>query len=363
MVRDIELFVEATQVAPASFQPRNNQGSPTIGLAYMLPLPQQRTTGVWRLEDGYYTIDTPPGTEDFTVTSVDQMNWSINNLPNILYTINPGIEHRAGVVPVRKTRARLFGKHINDLPTLPPRISSMVEGWRLEAWRRLDPRITPEDVIDRVHPDYRMNISEIEIHRRRAEFRRLFHVSCWDPGFEYTFATVSRALELVGLDPQTNSTRGLTPGLCNPGLGEAGGRIPLPPGFKPPDSHTTIKGAQVLIAHSEDGRAFGMMCSPWGSPYYLATLLVSVAENPEPARQAIVVDEAPIAVPRNGPVFLQDTAAQQVPQDLPMFQPRAIAPPHSLARLVAAGTQDDAAATTGEALDHDDDLRRFALGN
>ncbi|KAI9374927.1 hypothetical protein BJX61DRAFT_540321 [Aspergillus egyptiacus] len=149
------------------------------------------------------------------------------------------------LAPVQKATYKLFGKRINDFTVLPLRISSMVEGWRLEAWVRLDRRITAQDIIDRVHPEYRANISPEIIDRRRNEFRRFFWVSCWDAGFEHTIAEVTRALEARGVNPQLNSTRGLTPGLKNPAVGAAGGVVNCPPNFNIELVPTALMGLRV----------------------------------------------------------------------------------------------------------------------
>ncbi|KAL4870527.1 hypothetical protein BDV12DRAFT_165767 [Aspergillus spectabilis] len=91
------------------------------------------------------------------------------------------------------------------------------------------PSFTAEDIIDRVHPDYRTNISEAIIQHRCAYFREHFSVTCWEQGHENTNPSLIRALETKGINTRLNSTRGLTPGLINLAMGEAGRRILLPP--------------------------------------------------------------------------------------------------------------------------------------
>ncbi|KAL4747123.1 hypothetical protein BDW72DRAFT_209856 [Aspergillus terricola var. indicus] len=176
-----------------------------------------------------------PGIEDYTISDMfyipEQASWSLYNLPEILYVIRPPDEYRSkATLPVQKSSYRIFGKHVNNFETILPRqISSNAEGWRLEAWMRHDPRITAEDIIDRVHPFYRKYISSVQIHNRRKEFREHCNITCWEAGFDNNDnVKITNLLEECGYEPwSTNSTRGLSPGLINPAVGEAGGRIVL----------------------------------------------------------------------------------------------------------------------------------------
>lgn len=80
-----------------------------------------------------------------------------------------------------QTLAKIFGKRINHFPELPWHISSKVEGWRLEAWFRTDNRITASDIMDRIHPEYRHEISPAIIDQRRESFLREFDSLFWEP--------------------------------------------------------------------------------------------------------------------------------------------------------------------------------------
>ncbi|KAL5003166.1 hypothetical protein BDV10DRAFT_180854 [Aspergillus recurvatus] len=176
-----------------------------------------------------------PGVEDYTLSDMfcipEQATWSLYKLPDILYAIRPPDEYRnKAALPVQKTSYKIFGKHVNDFETILPRqISSNVEGWRLEAWMRRDPRISAEDIVDRVHPYYRQYISGAQIHDRRREFRQHCNITCWEAGPEDNDnVKITNLLEEYGYKPwSTNSTRGLSPGLINPAVGEEGGRIML----------------------------------------------------------------------------------------------------------------------------------------
>lgn len=173
-----------------------------------------------------------PRVDDLTAFHPGQTNWSIRNLPDILYILRPTAAHTKSRARVHKTKHPIFGKYVNDFPMLPRQISSRVEGWRVEAWCRMDRRITPQDIIDRVNPAFK--VTEDEIQMRRYRFRQAFNVAAWGSGS--SIAAIARVLERAGIDPSRNTTRGLTPGLIDPSAGEAGGRVPLPPNWNDIDS-------------------------------------------------------------------------------------------------------------------------------
>lgn len=184
-----------------------------------------------------------PRVDDLTTVNPDQRHWSIHNLPDILYVLKPTGVHTKSRARVPKTTS-IFGNQVNDFPVLPDQISSRVEGWRVEAWSRMDRRITPQDIIDRVNPAYKITASEIQM--RRYRFRQEFNVAAWGSGS--SIAAITRTLEGVGLDRAQNTTRGLTPGLISPAVGEAGGRIPLPDNWNDFDStrHPSQQGSPRL---------------------------------------------------------------------------------------------------------------------
>lgn len=61
---------------------------------------------------------------------------------------------------------------------------------------------------------------------RREQFRRSFRVADWRS--QSSVNEITRLVKMAGIDPNLNTTRGLTPGLVDPLRGEAGGRIPIP---------------------------------------------------------------------------------------------------------------------------------------
>lgn len=164
---------------------------------------------------------------DFTSSHRDQDSWSLDNLPDILYVLRPKPENAKSRRVVHMTDHMIFEKKIRNFYALPPRISSQVEGFRLEAWFRLDRRIKPEDILDRVNPRFRHYISEQAIQDRRAAFRLGYNVADWTS--QKSINAITRLVKKAGVDVELNTTRGLTPGLIDPAKGEAGGRVGLSP--------------------------------------------------------------------------------------------------------------------------------------
>jgi hypothetical protein len=156
----------------------------------------------------------------------DQATWTIDNLPEILYVLQPGSEHAKSRAATPASPLFIFGKKTRSYRHLPRQISSKVEGWQLEAWMRTDRRITTEDILDRINPSFGTTMDELET--RRAAFRDKFHLAHWD---SHVYGVVVFKLKAAGIDPGLNSTRGLAPGLVDPAKGVAGGSIPVPPGF------------------------------------------------------------------------------------------------------------------------------------
>jgi hypothetical protein len=170
---------------------------------------------------------------NFTSFREDQKDWSWENLPAILYQFKPTKEDE------KKEREPpmmivLGGKRVRDIEILPDHISSDVEEFRVEAWMRLDRRIHLQDIIDRMHPNFAIERNALQ--QRNVRFRKAFHLVAWSSGNKITCQLEQDVLKMMneqGIDPPLNSTRGLTPGLINPELGEAGGRIALPDNYGP----------------------------------------------------------------------------------------------------------------------------------
>jgi hypothetical protein len=112
----------------------------------------------------------------------------------------------------------LTGQELRDLPTLPINICSDVEGWLVEAWTRLDPRIRTTDILHRMtavqHVGNKPAVQDKKaLGERRRKFRDMARCLSWSPntpradsGFD------SRLAEEMEANPawlQQNTTRHL----------------------------------------------------------------------------------------------------------------------------------------------------------
>ncbi|OJJ48878.1 hypothetical protein ASPZODRAFT_164479 [Penicilliopsis zonata CBS 506.65] len=183
-----------------------------------------------------------PDRDDRTSIHAEQMHWSVNSLPDILYVLKPTSQHAKSRKSIKIASFEIFGKPVREFAVLPRQISSRVEGWRMEAWLRLDRRLTVKDILERIDPKYNISVEQLE--RRRKFFRDTFHVACWGP--IKTTSEISLRLREAGIEPALNTTRGLTPGLIDPSQGEAGGRIPIPV------SDTTFFGLDTVRLGCDD---------------------------------------------------------------------------------------------------------------
>ncbi|KAL4942624.1 hypothetical protein BDV06DRAFT_235298 [Aspergillus oleicola] len=161
----------------------------------------------------------------------EQADWSWNNLPDILYQLNPDKTDDRHKEP-RYMSYPIHGRLLRHLPVLPDNISSTVEEFRVEAWQRMDARIFLDDITARMHPEFRIKNNALQ--QRGVRFRQAFNIKAWRSGnkrsAELEIALLQK-MEEAGLEIKSNSTRGITPGLIDPKAGEAGGRVPLPKGW------------------------------------------------------------------------------------------------------------------------------------
>ncbi|KAL2865642.1 uncharacterized protein BJX67DRAFT_373034 [Aspergillus lucknowensis] len=178
----------------------------------------------------------------------EQTEWTWENLPDILYQLKPeGKINRTEEPPALPEL--IHGQRVRDFPVLPNNISSTVEEFRVEAWMRLDRRIRLKDITDRMHPDFRVN--ENALQQRGVRFRQAFRMLAWDSGNKRSRqleAELLHEMEQHGLDVNSNSTRGLTPGLIDPKKGEAGGRMPIPSGWGPKKYSARLRKHQSIEA-------------------------------------------------------------------------------------------------------------------
>ncbi|KAL4928675.1 uncharacterized protein BDV17DRAFT_291305 [Aspergillus undulatus] len=215
--------------------------------------------------------DSPNAKDPRNVTSYhpDQADWSWTNLPDILYQLNPPENEERRSDPAYMSEP-IHGKRLRNLPILPDNISSTVEEFRVEAWQRMDPRISLDDITSRMHPDFRIKNNALQ--QRGVRFRQAFNIKAWRSGNRRSAEledVIRRRMHKAGLDFHSNSTRGITPGLIDPKAGEAGGRIPLPNSWSrkvtayaiklkdtkmlpaPADTESSVDGSEILPTASE----------------------------------------------------------------------------------------------------------------
>jgi hypothetical protein len=95
-----------------------------------------------------------------------QEEWSEDNLPDILFYLKPPKSEYEGqpVSILLDDDGDVVwndGKPLKDFPILPRQISLEVQGWLIEAWRRIDPRITYPDILDRQIEDEEFGLKKI----------------------------------------------------------------------------------------------------------------------------------------------------------------------------------------------------------
>ena len=123
---------------------------------------------------------------------------------------------------------KIYGRRLRDIPCLPDHISSNLEGWRLEYWARLDPRVRwDEDIAPRMDPGYRPeHPSKIQMARNR--FRKNCRMLGWvsrGGNHKAIRADILNELHSRNISFKNNTTRGLSWGVVDPAAGEGGGRI------------------------------------------------------------------------------------------------------------------------------------------
>lgn len=110
-----------------------------------------------------------PETMALTTSSFPNSDkWSLKNLPEILFYLKlPKSEYEGQPIELLEEDGKVVKvgkdeKPLRAFPILPRHISVEVEGWLVEAWRRLDPRITYADILDRQTECPERNIRKLD---------------------------------------------------------------------------------------------------------------------------------------------------------------------------------------------------------
>lgn len=208
---------------------------------------------------------------DVTAFHPGQVSWSKYNMPDILYVLRPSDEwykFSATALPPQKLSGGQFmfvaadgtivlsnnrDAHSDhqrlldfkilpdkvDFPSIQPenflidfdaQIGTCDEWWFFEAVRRLDPRLRWEDILMRMEPLNRPTANAIQ-ERSCRTWRPAYCMISWHliGRFKKANDRANAVIESLSQDQlNKNTTRGSTPGLVSPHLGEAGGRVPLP---------------------------------------------------------------------------------------------------------------------------------------
>ncbi|ERF73093.1 hypothetical protein EPUS_06554 [Endocarpon pusillum Z07020] len=191
---------------------------------------------------------------------MDQAEWSVDNLPDILYVFeSPDDYYHANMLrePPLKPYT-VHGVTVRDIPILPDRISPDPEGWLYECWCRFDPRINyKRDIEPRICPDQRPDYPT-RFSQSRLRFRQDCHLLAWavkGKHYDKDRNTIINVATNNDVDVMaTNSTRGLTWGLADPTKGKDSRRIPIPDPIRPKNTRDTGPPMRGVLSASESNR-------------------------------------------------------------------------------------------------------------
>ncbi|MCJ1398816.1 hypothetical protein MMC11_002017 [Xylographa trunciseda] len=234
-------------------------------------------TTPWHLRPGFLAVSNPvaaPGDplrydspRPFPVTDPSdrtsyhpgQRAWSVDNFPEILYQIYPDDDwyrfmnsglpepkiDRYGRVareawPVDPSQPRM----LLNFTILPDQIGTKESQVFFEIWRRWDPRIRWIDITMRMNRNRPTeNALNSALQRLRLSYSLLSWPQMWRNIEGNTLRDrVVAALPMCAIE--ANSSRGHTPGLVVPWMGEDGGRVPRP-SVKP---HVTLRIRHHTVA-------------------------------------------------------------------------------------------------------------------
>ncbi|KAL8826797.1 MAG: hypothetical protein Q9191_003580, partial [Dirinaria sp. TL-2023a] len=171
--------------------------------------------------------------DDRTSFKPGQAHWHKENLPAILYQLNPT---RAWLEVRDKKAPNMYRngvtvkepypddpehpREMKDLPILPDRIGTQEEEWYFEAIRRLDPRVRWIDFVMRMKKEDRPDTNALQWRLSRG-WREALSLKSWhltsDRGRTGN-ATANNRIDarLSQRQRDDNTTRGATPGYIDP---------------------------------------------------------------------------------------------------------------------------------------------------
>ena len=197
-----------------------------------------------------YLRPRPVGTvsaTDVTAFHPGQWDWHTENLPSIIYELKPNsqaswyafkssikpgpkVDAQGQVMFERWPRPGQAPRQLRDYKILPDQIGTAEDAWYFEAIRRLDPRVAWEDIVMRMeYTGFREKyetekefINTVMNNRGSRVFRKDYHLLAWHTQSPNKKAKGEDEL-LARLSPAQraqNTTRGITPGLIVPTLGD-----------------------------------------------------------------------------------------------------------------------------------------------
>ncbi|KAI9762627.1 MAG: hypothetical protein M4579_000245 [Chaenotheca gracillima] len=158
---------------------------------------------------------------DVTTFVPAQADWSLKNLPGILYQLKRGDmqepSYRLDRDWIEPSTGRPLpdpkrpGENFKEFRNIPRMLSSKVEGWRLEAWCREDSRVRLSDLRVRIqYPTGRMP-SANALQMRKKRFREQHRMQAWNPRNSTKWWDDQIEADLTPEQLEANSTRGLQP--------------------------------------------------------------------------------------------------------------------------------------------------------
>ncbi len=170
-----------------------------------------------------YVLEAPLGWDEFRVSARPPQKRDADG--NLMFERYP-----RPTEPGKPVKSR---ESLLDFWILPDSIGTQEPWWYFEAVRRIDPRVRWTDITMRMPFEGRP--SENSLNQDGVRHRPKYGMRSWFPKQVHRAHNARRDTAMAMLSAAqiaANTTRGTTPGLIAPELGEAGGRVPHPAGRK-----------------------------------------------------------------------------------------------------------------------------------